>query len=231
MYIPKAIAALPKWTDNEASRYRLSCVRLRRAGGFVFAEATDGRRLCRLTWASEGPECEYRLEGKVLSKALKTVGVSDGGYFAGQTQADWSSQSPITNVRFVGKIPALMLYGKNCGQTVPSEDAEKTWPKTEDVLYPPDKSKREGIDTYWLRDKARKFIKENPKAKPMAMDLQVGPVTMRMDAKFLRDMAETAIQCGYDEVQVSATDKQSAVHFHATNDVQFEAVIMPLAAD
>jgi hypothetical protein len=52
-----------------------------------------------------------------------------------------------------------------------------------------------------------------------------------MDAKFLRDMAETAIQCGYDEVQVSATDKQSAVHFHAINDVTFEAVIMPLAAD
>jgi hypothetical protein len=91
--------------------------------------------------------------------------------------------------------------------------------------------RRDTIDTYWLRDQARKFIKENPKAYPMAMDLQVGPVALRMDAKFLRDMAETAIQCGYDEVQVSATDKQSAVHFHAINDVTFEAVIMPLAAD
>jgi hypothetical protein len=230
MYIPKAIAALPKWTDNEASRFQLSCVRLRRAGGFVFAEATDGRRLCRLTWACEGPECEYRLEGKVLSKALKTVGVSDGGYFAGQTQADWSSQSPITNVRFVGKIPALMLYGKNCGQTVPSEDAEKTWPKTEDVLYPPDKSKREGIDTYWLRDAARKVLKDKVYTPPR-MFLHVAGVNVTLDAKFLRDMAETAIQCGYDEVIVSATEKQCAVHFHATNDVTFEAVIMPLAAD
>jgi hypothetical protein len=212
MYIPKAIAALTKWADTEESRYPLRCVRIRRAGGFVFAEATDGRRLCRLTWASEGPECEYRLEGKVLSKALRTVGVSDGGYFAGLN----------------GDVT---LYGRNVGTAVTPIGNDDRWPRTEDVLYPPEYSKRESIDTYWLRDKARKFIKDNPKAKPMAMDLQVGPVTMRMDAKFLRDMAETAIQCGYDEVQVSATDKQSAVHFHANNDVTFEAVIMPLAAD
>ncbi len=212
MYIPKAIAALPKWTDNEASRYQLSCVRLRRAGGFVFAEATDGRRLCRLTWASEGPECEYRLEGKVLSKALRTVGVSDGGYFA-------SLNGDVT------------LYGRNVGTSVTPTVTDDRWPKTDDVLVPAASDRRDTIDTYWLRDQARKFIKENPKAYPMAMDLQVGPVALRMDAKFLRDMAETAIQCGYDEVQVSATDKQSAVHFHAINDVTFEAVIMPLAAD
>lgn len=212
MHIPKAIAALTKWAANEVSRYQLSCVRLRRAGGFVFAEATDGRRLCRLTWASEGPECEYRLESKVLSKALKRVGVSDGCYFA-------SLNGDVT------------LYGRNAGTSVTPTVTDARWPRTEDVLYPPEYSKRESIDTYWLRDKARKFIKDNPKAKPMAMDLQVGPVTMRMDAKFLRDMAETAIQCGYDEVQVSATDKQSAVHFHAIYDVTFEAVIMPLAAD
>jgi hypothetical protein len=231
MYIPKAIAALPKWTDNEVSRYQLSCVRLRRAGGFVFAEATDNRRLCRLTWASEGPECEYRLEGKVLSKALKTVGVSDGGYFAGQTQADWSSQSPITNVRFVGKIPALMLYGKNCGQTVPSEDAEKTWPKTEDVLYPPAKATAGSVGVVALREQARAAIKAQPKAFQLGMDLEMAGVKVRLDAKYVRDMAETAIQSGYDEVHVSATDKNSAVHFWAYTEVKFEAVIMPLAAD
>jgi hypothetical protein len=230
MYIPKAIAALTKWADNEESRYPLRCVRLRRADGFVFAEATDGRRLCRLTWASEGPECEYRLEGKVLSKALKTVGVSDGGYFAGQTQADWSSQSPITNVRFVGKIPALMLYGKNCGQTVPSEDAEKTWPKTEDVLHPPGKAKNCTVNTQEVREWARNALKDKVYT-PARLFLTLADVKVTLDAKYVRDMAETAIQSGYDEVHVSVTDKQSAVHFWAYTEVKFEAVIMPLAAD
>ena len=211
MYIPKAIAALPKWTDNEASRYQLSCVRLRRAGGFVFAEATDGRRLCRLTWASEGPECEYRLEGKVLSKALKTVGVSDGGYFA-------SLNSDVT------------LYGRNVGTSVTPTVTDERWPKTEDVLVPAASDRRDTIDTYWLRDAARKVLKDKV-YNPPRMFLTLAGVKVTLDAKFLRDMAETAIQCGYDEVHVSATDKQSAVHFWCNNDVLFDSVIMPLAAD
>lgn len=211
MYIPKAIAALPKWTDNEASRYQLSCVRLRRAGGFVFAEATDGRRLCRLTWACEGPECEYRLEGKVLSKALKTVGVSDGGYFA-------SLNGDVT------------LYGRNVGTSVTPTVTDERWPKTDDVLVPAASDRRDTIDTYWLRDAARKVLKDKVYTPPR-MFLTLAGVKVTLDAKYVRDMAETAIQCGYDEVIVSATDKQSAVHFHATNDVTFEAVIMPFAAD
>jgi hypothetical protein len=231
MNLPKAIAALPKWADTTRSRYPLECVRIKADGQFVFAEATDGRRLCRLTWHCTGVEGEYRLKRDVLSKALRAVGLRNGGYFASITEADWSSQSPITNVRFVGKIPAIMLYGKNCGQVVPSEDAEREWPKTEQVLYPPEGSTRDTIDTYWLRDKARAVLKADPKATPPAMDLQVGPVTMRMDAKYLRDMAETAIQCGYDEVWMYVTDPQNGVHFWANNYVQFESVIMPLAQD
>jgi hypothetical protein len=211
MHLPKAIAALPKWADTEASRYQLECVRIKADGRLVFAEATDGRRLCRLTWHCTGVEGEYYLDRKALSKALKTVGLSDGGYSAGLNGA-------------------VTLYGRNAGQTIPKEEVER-WPKTEDVLVPAASARRDTIDTYWLRDKARAVLKADPKATPPAMDLQVGPVTMRMDATYLRDMAETAIQCGYDEVQVTATDPQSAVHFWCNNDVLFDAVIMPLAQD
>jgi hypothetical protein len=212
MYIPKAIAALTKWADTEESRYPLRCVRLRRAGGFVFAEATDGRRLCRLTWASEGPECEYRLEGKVLSKALKTVGVSDGGYFA-------SLNGDVT------------LYGRNVGTSVTPTVTDARWPRTEDALYPPAKAKASTVGVVALREQARAAIKAQPKAFQLGMDLEMAGVKVRLDAKYVRDMAETAIQSGYDEVHVSATDKQSAVHFWAYTEVKFEAVIMPLAAD
>jgi hypothetical protein len=211
MHMPKAIAALPKWADTEASRYQLECVRIKADGRLVFAEATDGRRLCRLTWPCTGVEGEYFLERKVLSKALKTVGLSDGGYSAGLNGA-------------------VTLYGRNAGQTITKEAVER-WPKTEDVLYPPSGQEQDTIDTAALRDRARAVIKADPKAKPPAMDLKVGPVTVRLDAKYVRDMAETALQCGYDEVRVQAKDKQSAVYFWCHNTVGFESVIMPLADD
>jgi hypothetical protein len=211
MYLPKAIAALPKWTDNEASRFQLSCVRLRRAGGTVFAEATDGRRLCRLTWVCDGPECEYRLEGKVLSKALKTVGVSDGGYFAGLN----------------GDVT---LYGKNVGTSVTPTVTDERWPRTEDVLYPPAKAKNCTVNTQEVREWARNALKDKVYTPPR-MFLTLAGVKVTLDAKYVRDMAETAIQCGYDEVHVSVTDSQSAVHFWAYTDVKFESVIMPLAQD
>ena len=211
MNLPKAIAALPKWADTTSSRYQLECVRINADGQFVFAEATDGRRLCRLTWHCPGVKGEYYLDRKVLSKALKSVGVTDGGYFAELNGA-------------------VTLHGRNAEQTIPKAEVGK-WPKTEQVLYPPENYQRDTIDTYWLRDKARSVIKTDPKANPLAMDLQVGSVTMWMDAKLLRDMAETAIQCGYDEVWMYATDRLHGVHFHAGNDVSFEAVIMPLTQD
>jgi hypothetical protein len=211
MNLPKAIAALPKWADTAAGRYHLTCVRIKADGRQAFAEATDGRRLCRLTWASEGPECEYYLDRKVLSKALKSVGVSDGGYFAGLN----------------GEVT---LYGRNTGQTIPNEEVER-WPKIEEVLYPPSGQEQDIIATAALRDRARAVIKADPKAKPLAMDLEVGPVTVRLDAKYVRDMAETAIQCGYDEVRAQAKDPQSAVYFWNHTATHFESVIMPLAQD
>jgi hypothetical protein len=211
MHLPKAIAALPKWAHTAAGRYHLTCVRIKADGQFVFAEATDGRRLCRLTWHCTGVEGEYYLDRKVLSKALKSVGVTDGGYFAGLN----------------GEVT---LYGWKTGQTIPKEEVER-WPKIEEVLYPPSGQEQDIIATAALRDRARAVIKADPKAKPLAMDLEVGPVTVRLDAKYVRDMAETAIQCGYDEVRVQAKDPQSAVYFWNHTATHFESVIMPLAQD
>jgi len=211
MHLPKAIAALTKWADTEDSRYKLANVRIKADGRLVFAEATDGRRLCRLTWHCTGVEGEYYLDRKVLSKALKSVGLSDGGYSAGLNGA-------------------VTLYGRNSGQTIPKAEVER-WPKTEQVLYPPSGQEQDIIATAALRDRARAVIKADPKAKPLAMDLKVGPVTVRLDAKYVRDMAETALQCGYDEVRVQAKDTQSAVYFWNHTATHFESVIMPLAQD
>jgi hypothetical protein len=212
MHLPKAIAALTKWTDDEQSRYPLNCVRLKRADGTVFAEATDGRRLCRLTWPCDGEPKEYGLPAKTLSKNLREVGVTPDGYSAGLNGT-------------------VTLYGQNAMTTVPHEELER-WPKTEQVLYP-----KEG-QGWWpmavkpLRDEARAALKGKPVglAKP-ALNLEICGANVKLDALYVRDMCETAIQCGFDQVHATATDKQSAVHFYAECDVKFESVIMPLAAD
>jgi hypothetical protein len=155
-------------------------------------------------------EGEYFLDRKVLSKALKTVGLSDGGYSAGLNGA-------------------VTLYGRNAGQTIAKEEVER-WPKTEDVLYPPAKAKNCTLTTAEVREWARNALKDKVYT-PARLFLTLADVKVTLDAKYLRDMAETAIQCGYDEVHVSVTDSQSAVHFWAYTDVKFESVIMPLAAD
>ena len=212
MHLPKAIAALTKWTDDEQSSYSLGCVRLKRADGTVFAEATDGRRLCRLTWPCDGEPKEYGLPSKTLAKTLRAVGVTPDGY----------------SVSLNGTVT---LYGKNSMTTVPHEELER-WPRTEDVLYP-----KEG-QGWWpmavkpLRDEARKALKEQAGgiAKP-ALNLEICGAKVKLDALYVRDMCETAIQCGFDQVHATATDSQSAVHFSAECDVKFESVIMPLAQD
>lgn len=212
MHLPKAIAALPKWTDEEQSRYSLHCVRLKRADGTVFAEATDGRRLCRLTWPCDGEPKEYGLPAKTLSKNLREVGVTPDGYSAGLNGT-------------------VTLYGKNAMTTVPHEELER-WPKTEDVLRP-----AAGWGRWWpvptkaLRDEARAALKTPGTSGQVGMDLEFCGVKVRLQALYVRDMCETAIQCGFDQVHATATDKQSAVHFYAECDVKFESVIMPLAAD
>ena len=63
------------------------------------------------------------------------------------------------------------------------------------------------------------------------MNMEFCGVKVQLDARYVRDLADMAIRCGYDEVHVSITDEQSAVHFWAYTEVKFEAVIMPLAAD
>lgn len=212
MHLPKAIAALTKWTAEGPFRFALGCVRLKRADGTVFAEATDGRRLCRLTWPCDGEAKEYGLPAKSFAKSLRAVGVTPDGYSV------WLNGT-------------VTLYGKNSMTTVPHEELER-WPRTEDVLRP-----KEG-QGWWpmavkpLRDEARKALKDQAGgiSKP-ALDLEICGANVKLDALFVRDMCETAIQCGFDQVHATATDKQSAVHFCAECDVKFESVIMPLAAD
>ena len=214
MHLPKAIAALTKWTDDEQRRYSLHCVRLKRADGTVFAEATDGRRLCRLTWRCDGEPKEYGLPAKTLSKNLREVGVTPDGYSAGLNGT-------------------VTLYGKNAMTTVPHEELER-WPKTEDVLCPAEGSKWWPVPTKALRQCARNALNHHrikSRPGPTVMDLEFCGVKVRLDAKYVRDMCETAIQCGFDQVHATATDKQSAVHFYAECDVKFESVIMPLAQD
>lgn len=212
MHLPKAIAALPKWTANYQSRYRLDCVRLKRQDGEVFAEATDGRRLCRLTWPCEGEAGEYGLPAKPLAKALASVGVTPDGYSAGLNGT-------------------VALYGKNSITTVPHESLEG-WPRTEDVVHAPPGSKWWPMPAKALRDDARKALKDQAGgiAKP-ALDLEICGVKVKLDARYVRDMCETAIKCGFDQVHATATNGQSAVYFQAECDVKFESVIMPLAAD
>jgi len=212
MYLPKAIVALAKWADNESSRYALGCVRLKRANGTVFAEATDGRRLGRLTWEFPGDEREYGLPAKSLSKALRAAGTTSGGY-------------PV------GLNGTVTLFGRNTLTTVPHEELER-WPKTEDVLQPAAGAGWWPIATRPLRDEARKALKDQAGGpnKP-ALVLEICGASMRLDARFVRDMCETAIQCGYERVDATATNKQSAVHFCADGEVKLECVIMPLVAD
>jgi len=211
MNLPKAISSLVKWTDDEPSRFPLDCVRLKRESNTVFAEATDGRRMCRLTWLSEGSECEYKLPAKALGAALRTAGVTKDGYFA------------VLN----GSVSVL---GKKPGPAV--VPVAGRWPKSEDVLYPKDGQKWWPLPTRSLRDDARKALAEQKGglSKP-ALDLEISGATVKLDARYVRDMCETAIQCGLDQVHATATDSQSAVHFSAECDVKFEAVIMPLAQD
>lgn len=211
MILPRAIDKLPKWTDDEQSKYMLGCVRLRRESDTVFAEATDGRRLCRLTWQCIGDDREYFLPGKTFSKALRAAKPGPDGYGAGAGES-------------------LALYGATSIDTVPSYDGG-LWPKTEQVLYPPAQAKCCAVPVKPLLIAAREAVKTAVNKHQPGMDLEFCGVKVRLDARYVRDMADTASRCGYDEVHVSITDGQSAVHFWAYTEVKFEAVIMPLAAD
>lgn len=211
MILPRAIDKLPKWTDTEQSKYMLGCVRLRRESDTLFAEATDGRRLCRLTWPCIGEDREYFLPGKTFSKALRAAKPGPDGYGAGAGEG-------------------LALYGTTSVTTVPSHSGGR-WPKTEDVLYPPAKAQCCAVPVKPLLAAAREALKTTATKHQPGMDLEFCGVKVRLDARYVRDMADTASRCGYDEVHVSITDGQSAVHFWAYTEVKFEAVIMPLAAD
>lgn len=214
MILPRAIDKLPKWTDESQSQYMLGCVRLRRESDTLFAEATDGRRLCRLTWPCSGDDREYFLPGKTFSKALRAAKPGQDGYGAGAGGQ------------------GVALYGPTSITTVPSYGGGR-WPKTEQVLHPPAHAKCCAVPVKPLLDAARLRVKEKD-ANPLGqkgMDLEFCGVKVKLDARYVRDMADTAIRCGYDEVHVSITDGQSAVHFWAYTEVKFESVIMPLAAD
>ena len=203
MNLPKAIAALPKWADSCGSRYQLDCIRLLANGRQVYAEACDGARMCRLTWACEGAEGDYRLTAKPLARALRSVGVTPEGYHA-------SLNGDVT------------VYGKKSGATVKPEVPYR-WPPSEKVLYPDPGPEPILLSAKELRDRARAAMK----AGEAGMTLKIDDVTTKLTSKYVRDMAETAIQCGYDNVAASTKDEKSAVHFWAEGDVLFESVIMP----
>jgi hypothetical protein len=213
MILPRAIDKLPKWTDDEESKYLLGCVRLRRESDTLFAEATDGRRLCRLTWPCSGEDREYFLPGKTFSKALRAAKPGPDGYGAGAGEG-------------------LALYGATSVTTVPSYGGGR-WPKTEQVLYPPAEAKCCSVAVKPLLAATRTHLKQatpSPSGS-VGMNMEFCGVKVQLDARYVRDLADMAIRCGYDEVHVSITDEQSAVHFWAYTEVKFEAVIMPLAAD
>lgn len=218
MNLPKAISSLTKWTDSTEARWSrlaLDCVRLKRESNTVFAEATDGRRLCRLTWPSLGSDCEYKLPAKALGAALRTAGVTKTGYFA------------VLN-------GSVSVIGKKPGPAVVPEETGR-WPQSEEVLYPKEGQKWWPLPTRPLRDDARKALAEQKGGleKP-ALDMEICGATVRLDARYVRDMCDTAIQCGFDRVYATATDEQSAVHFSvdgSEGEPKFECVIMPLAMD
>jgi hypothetical protein len=203
MNLPKAIAALPKWADEYPSHYQLDCIRLRADGRQAYAEATDGCRLCRLTWHCEGVEGDYRLPHKALARALRSVGVTPDGYHA-------SLNGDVT------------VYGKKSGATVKPEEPER-WPQSEEVLYPEPGTEPILLSAKELRDRARAALK----AGEDGMTLKIDDVTTKLTSKYVRDMAETAIQCGYDNVAASTKDEKSAVHFWADGKLLFDSVIMP----
>jgi hypothetical protein len=203
MNLPKAIAALTKWADEYPSRYQLDCIRLLADGRLAYAEATDGCRMCRLTWHCEGVEGDYLLPRKALARALRSVGVTPDGYHA-------SLNGDVT------------VYGKKSGATVKPEEPER-WPPSEEVLYPEPGMEPILLSARELRDRARAALK----AGEAGMTLKIDDVTTKLTSKYVRDMAETAIQCGYDNVAASTKDKESAVHFWADGDLLFDSVIMP----
>ena len=204
MNFPKAIAALIKWADDYPSRYQLDCIRLRANGRNVYAEACDGTRLCRLTWDCAGEELDYRLPRKALARALRSVGVTQEGYHA-------SLNGDVT------------VYGKKSGATVKPEELER-WPDTERVLYPEPGSDPILLSVRELRDLGRAAIK----AGETGVFVKVDEVSAKLNAKYVRDLGETAIQCGYDNLAAVTKDKKSAVHFWAEGDVRLETVIMPM---
>ena len=204
MNLPKAIAALTKWADDYPSRYQLDCIRLRADGSKAYAEACDGTRLCRLTWDYTGEEGDYRLPRKALSKALRSVGVTPDGYFA-------TLNGSVT------------LFGKNKGFTVTPEDLER-WPRTEEVLYPEAGNEPILLSARELRALGRAAVKAGEKG----VFVKVNEVSTKLNAKYVRDLGETAIQCGYDNLAAVTKDKKSAVHFWAEGDVLLETVIMPM---
>jgi hypothetical protein len=133
MRLPKAVAKLVKWVDPESCRYALGGVRIGRAGGKCFAEATDGRRLGLVEWEDKGPDVDAILEGKELGKALRQAGC----------KPPFHMDDSVNGVAKVNGAEVRTVEGR--------------WPKTEE-LFAADRvgSQTASFTAQQLRDLARR---------------------------------------------------------------------------
>jgi hypothetical protein len=203
MYLPRVLSELVGWSDHEASRYALGGVQIRRIGDKCQAEATDGRRLARVTWTDPDdnpnncppvPEFCTLLDAKELRSACRAV-----SKFVTKKEARGSIQShPFgLNEDVNGKATIHSPFNET-NQSVAV--IEGRWPRTDDVVH------------------------TEPREKE---------VRATLNPKFLRDLADTVVAMGCEGVTVRVVNEREAVAFECVNDsgVRMDAVVMPIAAD
>lgn len=98
---------------------------------------------------------------------------------------------------------------------------EGRWPKTEDLF----------TETA-IGDQEMTVSVERLRELANIVTLQVGNVSVRLNAKFLTDLADTAKAVGADGLRIRAKNAQSQVVFDCKDrNTELTAVIMPMVAD
>lgn len=148
---------------------------------------------------------------------------------------EWKDKGPNTDAilearpfakacRAVKRGPIVLADNPNGVAKVGGADVptvQGRWPKTEEVLDPAKVGAEEST-----------FTVERLVELANMIDLKVGNTTIKMNATFVRELAETAKSVGAASVRVRASDAQSAVTCDCTHgNVEMTAVIMPMAAD
>jgi DNA polymerase III sliding clamp (beta) subunit (PCNA family) len=148
---------------------------------------------------------------------------------------EWKDKGPETDAILDGKKLGRACRAVKRGQVVMAESPngvahvgdmavptiQGRWPRTEDVLDPAKVGSEEAT-----------FTVERLLQLANMIDLKVGDTTVKLNATFVRELAETAKAVGSDKVRIRASDAQSAVTCDcAHGNVEMTAVIMPMAAD